>query len=161
MVKSETSPSPSMSIATVDLRAVTLAAPIEMPNYVRGTYGEMWHWPGDGRDLITLVLASRGVASESPTGVRHRLLAEVGRVCDSLQRAPGAKPPTAERVDVPGASAAYMSRVDGLRGGVPLHNLVAVAERRGSLYLMHVAALDTVIGRELASKISSSLRLTE
>jgi hypothetical protein len=57
--------------------------------------------------------------------------------------------------------ASFVAHVDGVREGIPLHNAVTMAAARRKIYLLHVAATGTARGRELASTLSSSLRLAE
>lgn len=152
------SPMPTMR---TDLGQLRMLAPTSRPRYTRGTHGEMWQWLGDGESLISLILAGRSGGEDSAEGTRHRLLAEVDRISQPLVRSPGSDLVLAEGAHVPGASAAYLARVDGLREGVAVHNAVLMAAIQGTSYLLHVVATDTTAGRELASTLSSGLQITE
>lgn len=145
----------------VDLGPVRLLAPDRPPRYTRGTLGEMWQWIGDGENLISLILAARSDSAESAVGVRHRLLAEVQRIGGSLTRSPDAGLASTERAYIPGSSASFIAHVDGVREGILLHNAVVMAAARETSYLLHLAATATPAGRELASRMSLSLRLAE
>lgn len=144
-----------------DVGPVRLLAPDQAPRHTRGTYGEMWQWIGDGESLISLILAARPSGGDTAHGLRHRLLAEVHRISESLLRSSETGLVHAESAYAPGASASFVARVDGVREGVPLHNVVMMATAQWTNYLLHVAATDTPAGRELASRVSASLRLTE
>jgi hypothetical protein len=147
--------------AHVDLGSVRLLAPDQAPRHTRGTYGEMWQWIGDGESLISLIVAARPSGDDSAQGLRHRLLAEAHRIREPLVRLSDAGLARAESAYVPGASVSFVAHVDGLREGIPLHNVVMMATTLETNYLLHVAATDTPAGREIASRMSASLRLTE
>lgn len=150
-----------MPTAHVDLGSVRLLAPEQVPRRTRGTYGEMWQWIGDGESLISLILGKRPGRVDSADGLRHRLLAEADRISESLVRSPKAGQLRAESAYIRGAIASFVACVDGVREGIPLHNVVTMAMAQETSYLLHIAATDTPAGRELASRTSASLRLTE
>lgn len=149
-----------MAMDSADLGSVAVDAPSEMPTYTRGTYGEMWQWIGNGHVLLSLIVAARPDDAVSAAGTRHRLLAEVDRIRGPLDLAPDAEWPRTETAYVPGSSASFLAQVDGVRDGIPVSNTVLVAVGSHSTYLLHVAVTDTERGRQLASSIASSLRLT-
>lgn len=149
----------SVPIRAIDLGGVALAVPFGPRIYTSGTYGEMWQWIGNGKSLISLVVAVRPGAQESIDGVRHRLLAESDRIGAPLRRPSDGERPRPELVDVPGAVAAFKVPVDGIREGVQLHNAVLVASDSAVTYLVHAAVTDTGAGRRLASSVLSSLQL--
>lgn len=142
-----------------DIGPAVLVAPLGPPSHTHGTYGEMWQWIGDGVTLFSLVLVARNESDESGAGVRHRLLAEVERVGEPLLLASEDETDRQEIAIVPGASAAFMAHVDGVREGVPVHNRVMVATTHDRTYFLHVCAPDTPSGHEQASSMASSLRL--
>lgn len=146
---------------SVQIAAAALVAPHTVPRHIQGTHGEMWQWTGDGTSLFSLVLAVRSDGEESPAGLRHRLIAEVERIARPLRLAPSHKPFRPGIAVVPGARAAFIAHLDGVRDGVPIHNAVLVATRRDEVYVLHVAVPDTHLGREQASKMASSLRLVD
>lgn len=147
-----------MRTTLVEVGPAVLVAPFDPPSRTRGTYGEMWQWNGDGVGLFSLVLVARYEDDDSAAGVRYRLLAEVERVGKQFRLASGDEDLRPRVAIVPGANAAFMACVDGVREGVPVHNMLLVATTRERTYFLHVLAPDTLGGREQAAMIASSLR---
>lgn len=139
------------------------SAALEVPPgplaYTQGTYGEMWQWRGNGHSLFSLILVHRSDGEVSSARLTRRLRAEVDRVRGHLVNTSMDNPWSPRGHAVPGASVAVTSYVDGTWEGIPLHNSVTMAADADRFYMVHVAAADTLAGRQLAASISSSLRL--
>lgn len=147
------------TLVPVGLRTLSVRAPDESPTYTRGTYGEMWNWIGDGRAMFSLIVAARAGGEGTDVGVHRRLVTEADRIGRGLVKAPGSDPLRCQELAVAGADAAFLADVDGLREGLPVHNAVLLASGDGRLVLLHVAVPDTSSGHQLASAVTSSLRL--
>lgn len=148
-----------MQMTSTDIGPAALVAPPGPPSHTYGTYGEMWQWIGDGVSLFSLILVTRYEGDDSASGVRHRLRAELERVGKPLQLASEDGADRTEIAIVPGASAAFIGHVDGVREGVPVHNMVVVATTRERTYFLYVLVPDTPSGHKQASSMASSLRL--
>lgn len=143
----------------IDVGPAALAAPLGKASHTLGTFGEMWLWTGDGVGLFSLVLVARYDGEASGMGARHRLLSEVERIRKPLLGGSEGEAVRAEIAVVPGATAAFVAHVDGIREGVPVHNLVLVATTPDRMHLLHVLTPDTETGRDQALSMASSLRL--
>ena len=142
-----------------DLGPVSLLAPRELTRDVQATHGHLWQWTGDGEELYTLSVAVRETRLGTPTGVRHHLTWEIDQLPgrDTPRQDGGALVPLAAAVDGSlGTAAADLTDQDH---GVPVRHRVVVTTDGDHMHVVRVVVPDTDAGRELAERVSSSLRV--
>jgi hypothetical protein len=119
----------------------------------------MWQWHGDGRDLITRIVAVRRPFMASATAVRHLLIAEMRRISDEFD-----DDSTDTEVSVShvrGSRAAFHATTSGITNGTRLHNDVLMATDGSALYLSRVVSLDTADGRATAEAMNSNIQFSQ
>lgn len=138
--------------------SLRIDAPFGSPRRTRGSHGEMWQWIGDGHKMFSLIVASRDEV-ESTMGLRRRLATEVARVGSAYKLDTDPSEARLQVAYVPGSRAAFMSIANGARDGVRVHNLVLMAAGHTQTHLVQIASPDDNEGRDLAAKLSKTLRL--
>lgn len=148
-----------MNLQTVNVDSVQTRAPRSPCHHVTGSNGEMWQWYGDGRDLITRIVAVRRPCMASATAVRHLLIAEMRRISDEFDDAPTDTEVSVSHVR--GSRAAFHATSSGITSGIRLHNDVLMATDGSSLYLSRVVSPDTADGRGLAEAMNSNIQFSQ
>lgn len=147
-----------MNLQTVNIDSVQTSAPRSPCHHVIGSHGEVWQWYGDGRDLITRIVAVRRPCMPSATAVRHLLIAEMRRISDEFDDDPTDTEVCVSQVH--GSQAAFHATSSGITSGIRLHNDVLMATDGSSLYLSRVVSPDTADGRGLAEAMNSNIQFS-
>lgn len=152
-------PSILMNLHTVNIHSVQTSVPRSPCHHVTGSHGEMWQWYGDGRDLITRIIAVRRPYMASATAVRHLLISEMRRISDELEDDP--IDTEASLSHVRGSRAAFHATSSGITSGIRLHNHVLMATDGYALYLSRVVSPDTADGRRVAEAMNSNTQFSQ
>lgn len=146
-----------MTLETIDLGPVTLLAPDEAPRSLRGTYGQMWQWVGDGSEYYTLAVAVRETRLGNAHGTRDHLSWEVRQL--QPEPADGAEAPDVRElmVMVDGATASAAADVTGQVGGHDVRHRIVVTTDGTVQHVMRLVVPDNAAGTDTAERVLSSL----
>lgn len=143
----------------VEIGSVRVHAPAGPYRHVQGTNGEMWQWIGDGRSMVTYILASRRQRQPTAAAVRHLLNSQMARITEEYDSARPAQTGDIHISHVPGSRAAFRSTSNGVRSGIQLHDSVLIASDAEGLYISHMVVPNTDVNRDLARAVTSSLEI--
>lgn len=147
------------ALIRADIGPVSLLAPEEMTRHVVATHGHLWQWTGDGEELYSLSVAVRETRLGTPTGVRHHLNWEVDQVLEGLAPAPVERTVRSVPTLVDGSLGAAATDVTGETHGAQVRHRVLVSTEGEHMHVIRVVVPDTEEGRELADRITASVRV--